>query len=69
MGPTSFTRAALAVAAREASRHPDDPALARAVEDRRREHQEARAEQRIRELRADLSAEARTRLAALLAAS
>ena len=69
MGTTFLTRAALAVAVREATRHPGDPALARAVEERRREHHEALAEQRIRELRAGLSAEARTRLAALLDAS
>jgi hypothetical protein len=61
------TRAALAVAAREASRHPDDLTLRRAVDERRREHLEARAEQRIRELINDaLSDETRNRLAELL---
>jgi hypothetical protein len=70
MGPTvRKTRAALAVAAREASRHPDDPAHLRAVDERRREHHEARADEYIRELVAaapSLSAEQRDRLAVLL---
>jgi hypothetical protein len=68
MGPTvRETRAALAVAAREARRHPGDPVHLHAVDERRREHREARAEQRIRELINDaLSDETRNRLADLL---